>query len=37
MEKRDTLGYLFGLLSKPADFAKFLGVTEFYSKICTRF
>ena len=28
--------YLTCLLAKPTDFAKLLGVTEFYSKICTR-
>jgi ribonuclease HI len=28
--------YLACLLAKPTDFAKLLGVTEFYSKICTR-
>ena len=28
--------YLTYLLAKPTDFAKLLGVTEFYSKICTR-
>jgi RNase H len=28
--------YLTCLLAKPTDFAKLLGVAEFYSKICTR-
>ena len=28
--------YLSQLIAKPTDFAKFLAVTEFYSKICTR-
>lgn len=28
--------YLRQLLATPADFAAFLKVTEFYSKICTR-
>ena len=28
--------YLTCLLAKPTDFAKLLGVTDFYSKICTR-
>jgi hypothetical protein len=36
-DRRGTMGYLLGLLAKPADFAKYLGVTEFYSKIYTRF
>jgi len=32
----ESIGYLSCLMAKPADFAKFLEVTEFYSKICTR-
>ena len=34
--QREGTSYLARLLAKPADFAKLLKVTEFYSKICTR-
>ena len=30
------INYLKCLIAKPSDFARFLGVTEFYSTICTR-
>jgi len=33
---KEAHGYLRGLLAKPTDFANFLDVTEFYSKICPR-
>ena len=34
--QRESIDYLKCLTAKPADFARFLGVTEFYSRICTR-
>lgn len=34
--KREALSYLRRLMAKPQDFARYLAVTEFYSKICTR-
>jgi len=34
--QRESIDYLKGLIAKPADFARFLEVTEFYSLICTR-
>ena len=34
--KGDGIAYLRYLLATPKDFAEFLEVTEFYSKICTR-
>jgi hypothetical protein len=34
--RSEGIAYLSGLLDKPTEFAKLLGVTEFYSKICTR-
>jgi hypothetical protein len=35
-DRREGLEYLQRLMAAPADFAKFLEVTEFYSRICTR-
>ena len=32
----EAFSYLSSLLDKPTDFASFLAITEFYSKICTR-